>query len=95
MFLPEVPMKIVGRTGAPSATKLRPTSSSSKAEKPGSWWEEPWSTVKPHEVRGAAIKGGATVQLSPGEIVHLPAHVPHPWKVAKTFTYTVIKVDVK
>jgi mannose-6-phosphate isomerase-like protein (cupin superfamily) len=52
-------------------------------------------TVKPHEVRGPAIKGGATMQLSPGDIVHIPANVPHQLKIAKTFTYRVIKVDTK
>ena len=54
-------------------------------------------TVKPHEVRGSSIEGGATKQLTPGDIVHIPANVPHQLKIAagKTFTYTVIKVDSK
>jgi mannose-6-phosphate isomerase-like protein (cupin superfamily) len=52
-------------------------------------------TVKPHEVRGSSIEGGSVKQLSPGDIVHIPAKVPHQLKIAsgKTFTYLVIKVD--
>ena len=53
-------------------------------------------TVKPHEVRGTSIEGGSTSQLGPGDIVHIPAKVPHQLKIAAgtKFTYTVIKVDV-
>ena len=50
-------------------------------------------TVKPHEVRGRSIEGGSTSQLGPGDIVHIPAKVPHQLKIGKSFTYTVIKVD--
>jgi mannose-6-phosphate isomerase-like protein (cupin superfamily) len=52
-------------------------------------------TVKPHEIRGAAIDGGEAKQLKPGDIVHIPVKVPHQLKIApgKTFTYLVIKVD--
>jgi mannose-6-phosphate isomerase-like protein (cupin superfamily) len=52
-------------------------------------------TVKPHEVRGSSIEGGAIKQLAQGDIVHIPAKVPHQLKIAsgKTFTYLVIKVD--
>jgi len=52
-------------------------------------------TVKPHEIRGTAIEGGETKQLTPGDIIHIPAKVPHQLKIApgKTFTYLVIKVD--
>lgn len=52
-------------------------------------------TVKPHEIRGASIQGGTSRQLGPGDIVHIPANVPHQLKIPKSFTYTVIKVDVK
>jgi mannose-6-phosphate isomerase-like protein (cupin superfamily) len=54
-------------------------------------------TVKPHEIRGTSIEGGRTMQLTPGDIVHIPAKVPHQLKIAtgKTFTYTVAKVDIK
>src|SRR5262249_23128287 len=52
-------------------------------------------TVKPHEIRGKAIDGGTTSALTAGDIVHIPAKVPHQLKIAtgKTFNYTVIKVD--
>jgi hypothetical protein len=54
-------------------------------------------TVKPHEVRGTSIEGGSTSQLAAGDIVHIPAKVPHQLKIAAgtKFTYTVIKVDSK
>jgi mannose-6-phosphate isomerase-like protein (cupin superfamily) len=54
-------------------------------------------TVKPHEVRGSSIEGGETKQLVPGDIVHIPAKVPHQLKIkaGTKFTYLVIKVDIK
>src|ERR1700682_3394588 len=52
-------------------------------------------TVKPHEVRGPSIDGGETKQLGLGDIVHIPANIPHQLKIKSgtKFTYTVIKVD--
>jgi mannose-6-phosphate isomerase-like protein (cupin superfamily) len=52
-------------------------------------------TIKPHEVRGTAIEGGEIKPLTPGDVVHIPAKVPHQLKIVsgKTFTYLVIKVD--
>ena len=52
-------------------------------------------TVKPHEVRGSSIEGGETKQLGPGDIVHIPAKVPHQLKIKSgtKFAYTVVKVD--
>ena len=52
-------------------------------------------TIKPHEVRGSSIQGGEIKQLVLGDIVHIPANVPHQLKIAagKKFTYLVIKVD--
>jgi mannose-6-phosphate isomerase-like protein (cupin superfamily) len=54
-------------------------------------------TVKPHEIRGKSIADGTTSQLTAGDIVHIPAGIPHQLKIAagKNFTYTVIKVDSK
>jgi mannose-6-phosphate isomerase-like protein (cupin superfamily) len=54
-------------------------------------------TVKPHEVRGPSIEGGEKKELSPGDIVHIPANIPHQLKIADgtKFTYLVIKVDNK
>jgi mannose-6-phosphate isomerase-like protein (cupin superfamily) len=52
-------------------------------------------TVKPHEIRGKSIEGGTSHQLTAGDIIHIPANVPHQLKIPKSFTYTVIKVDSK
>jgi mannose-6-phosphate isomerase-like protein (cupin superfamily) len=52
-------------------------------------------TVKPHEVRGPSIDGGVTKEIGPGDIIHIPANMPHQMKIKSgtKFTYTVIKVD--
>jgi mannose-6-phosphate isomerase-like protein (cupin superfamily) len=52
-------------------------------------------TVKPHEVRGPSIEGGVTKEIGPGDIIHIPANMPHQMKIKSgtKFTYTVIKVD--
>jgi mannose-6-phosphate isomerase-like protein (cupin superfamily) len=52
-------------------------------------------TTAPNELRGAAIKGGERKTLGPGDVVHIPARVPHQLLVpaGKEFTYFVIKVD--
>jgi len=49
------------------------------------------------EVRGRAISGGEMKSLSPGDIVHIPAKMPHQVLVApgKQVTYVIVKVDVK
>jgi mannose-6-phosphate isomerase-like protein (cupin superfamily) len=54
-------------------------------------------TVKPHEVRGTSIEGGETKRLAPGDIVHIPARVPHQLKISsgQKFNYLVVKVDSK
>lgn len=54
-------------------------------------------TVKPHEVRGTSIEGGEIKQLAVGDVIHIPAKVPHQLKIAPgtEFTYLVIKVNVK
>jgi mannose-6-phosphate isomerase-like protein (cupin superfamily) len=50
--------------------------------------------VEPNETRGDAIKGGEKKRLLPGDIVHIPAGMPHQLLVekGKLFTYFVIKV---
>lgn len=52
-------------------------------------------TTAPHELRGAAVKGGQRKTLAPGDVVHIPAGVPHQLLIpaGKQFTYFVIKVD--
>jgi mannose-6-phosphate isomerase-like protein (cupin superfamily) len=52
-------------------------------------------TTAPGELRGAAVKGGERTTIGPGDVVHIPARVPHQLLVpaGKVFTYFVIKVD--
>ena len=52
-------------------------------------------TTAPHEVRGESITGGSRHALGTGDLVHIPAGVPHQLLLApgKTFTYIAIKVD--
>jgi len=52
-------------------------------------------TTAPGEVRAPSIKGGERKALGPGDIVHIPAMVPHQLLVpaGKEFTYFVVKID--
>ena len=52
-------------------------------------------TTAPGEVRAPSIKGGERKTLGPGDIVHIPAKVPHQLVLAagQEFTYFVVKVD--
>lgn len=52
-------------------------------------------TKSPGEIRGTAITGGHTRQIKPGDIVHIPARMPHQLLLepGAQFTYFVIKVD--
>jgi len=51
-------------------------------------------TVAPHEKRNGTIQGGVRQKLSAGDIVRIPARVPHQLVLdgAREFTYLVIKV---
>ena len=51
-------------------------------------------TTAPGEIRGFSIKGGNEALLGPGDVLHIPAKVPHQMKLApgKTVTYFVAKV---
>ena len=48
----------------------------------------------PNEVRGTAIKGGVKHEVGPGDIINVPAGVPHQFFVAPgtAITYFVVKV---
>jgi uncharacterized RmlC-like cupin family protein len=48
----------------------------------------------PGEMRGASIQGGTETALGPGDVLHIPAKVPHQMKLAPgaTVTYFVTKV---
>jgi mannose-6-phosphate isomerase-like protein (cupin superfamily) len=51
-------------------------------------------TTAPDEIRGPSISGGEKQQLGPGDMVHIPAGMPHQLLVpaGKQFNYFVIKV---
>ena len=51
-------------------------------------------TTAAGESRGSGIKGGTEVKLAPGDILHIPAKVPHQMKLAPgaKVTYFVTKV---
>ena len=55
--------------------------------------------VKPHtrkagEIRGASIEGGERQHVATGDVIHIPAGVPHQFLVSngKPFSYFVVKV---
>jgi hypothetical protein len=52
-------------------------------------------TTAPGETRAPSIKGGKKHSIGAGDIVHIPAKVPHQLLLptGKEFTYFVIKVD--
>jgi mannose-6-phosphate isomerase-like protein (cupin superfamily) len=49
----------------------------------------------PGEFRGPSIQGGISKSLSPGDVFHIPAGMPHQFFVpaGKQITYFVVKVD--
>ena len=51
-------------------------------------------TTAPGEMRGASIQGGTEAQLGPGDVLHIPAKVPHQMLLAPgtKVTYFVTKV---
>lgn len=51
-------------------------------------------TTAPHERRNGTIQGGTRVKLSAGDVVHIPANMPHQLVLdgAKEFTYFVVKI---
>ena len=54
---------------------------------------DPKST-QPHEIRGTEITGGTENKLGPGDMLTIPAKMPHQMKVApgKEITYIAMKV---
>ncbi len=52
-------------------------------------------TTGPGEVRGASVKGGSRQDLKAGDVVHIPAGMPHQMLVAEgeTVTYFVVKIQ--
>ncbi len=53
------------------------------------------ATSAPGEVRGDSIQDGKETTLKKGDIVHIPANIPHQIMLAKgeTFQYFIIKVQ--
>jgi mannose-6-phosphate isomerase-like protein (cupin superfamily) len=51
-------------------------------------------TTAPNEIRAPSIKGGFNHALAAGDVVHIPAKIPHQLLVpaGKEFTYFVVKV---
>jgi mannose-6-phosphate isomerase-like protein (cupin superfamily) len=51
-------------------------------------------TTAPGEMRGASIRGGTEAKLGPGDVLHIPAKVPHQMILAPgtKVTYFVTKV---
>jgi mannose-6-phosphate isomerase-like protein (cupin superfamily) len=51
-------------------------------------------TTAPHEKRNGTIQGGARQKLAPGDVVRIPANMPHQLLLdgAPEFTYFVIKI---
>jgi len=54
-------------------------------------------TTAPGEVRAPSIKGGERRPLGPGDVVHIPARIPHQllMPAGTKFTYFVVKIDTK
>ena len=48
----------------------------------------------PGEIRGTSVEGGERHTLATGDVIHIPAGVPHQLLIAKgkPFTYFVVKV---
>jgi mannose-6-phosphate isomerase-like protein (cupin superfamily) len=51
-------------------------------------------TTAPGEMRGASIQGGTEARLGPGDVLHIPAKVPHQMVLAPgtKVTYFVTKI---
>jgi len=52
------------------------------------------TTVSPGEIKGSSVRDGATTALQEGDVVHIPANVPHQLVLPANseFVYFVIKV---
>ncbi|MBI5086448.1 MAG: cupin domain-containing protein [Acidobacteria bacterium] len=50
-------------------------------------------TAGPGEGRGSGIEGGRRVTLRPGDLVRIPADMPHQLLVKKEFLYFVVKIQ--
>ena len=53
------------------------------------------ATTAPGEVRGDSVQDGREIKLKKGDIVHIPANIPHQLVLPKgaTFQYFIVKVQ--
>jgi uncharacterized RmlC-like cupin family protein len=49
----------------------------------------------PGEIRANSIKGGVSKKMAAGDVIHVPAKIPHQMLVPKQITFEVVKVDTK
>jgi mannose-6-phosphate isomerase-like protein (cupin superfamily) len=49
-------------------------------------------TTAPGEIRGSSIQGGKEQVLSKGDVIVIPAGIPHWWKEAQAFSYFGVNV---
>lgn len=52
-------------------------------------------TTAPGEIRGKSIKGGVSKKMAAGDVLHIPAKIPHQMLVPKSLSFEVVKVDTK
>ena len=52
-------------------------------------------TSAPGEIRAKSIKGGVSKKMAAGDVIHIPAKIPHQMLVPKALTFEVVKVDTK
>lgn len=52
-------------------------------------------TTAPGEIRGKSIKGGVSKKMAAGDVIHVPAKIPHQMLVPKSLDFEVVKVDTK
>jgi hypothetical protein len=52
-------------------------------------------TTAPGEIRGKSIKGGVSKKMAAGDVIHIPAKIPHQMLVPKSLSFEVVKVDTK
>ena len=52
-------------------------------------------STAPTEIRGSSINGGTRTAMAAGDIIHIPAGIPHQMLVPKSLRVEVDKVDTK
>ena len=52
-------------------------------------------TTAPGEIRAKSIKGGVSKKMAAGDVIHVPAKIPHQMLVPKSLSFEVVKVDSK